>query len=438
MSTASVSPAGSHRKSVRQIQRMVSLNVDVSLSLVEDEFGTWRFLLKGIGMLAITNGRVLTMAGQTHERGTVLIDGEKIVDVGADLQVPSNADVIDATGKFVMPGFVESHSHVGIWGDSVGWEGRDFNETSDPITPHMRAIDGINPRDPAFKDVLAAGITTLMTGAGSANLIGGEWVALKPVGTIVDNMILRYPCGLKLALGENPKRVYGDQKKSPITRMGQVALIREAFLKAEKYSKAVEKAEREGTEPPDRDLRMEPLVRAMRREEKTRIHAYTVQDITNAVHISKEFHLDPVIEHAFESHLIADYLAREGVSISIGPFHIGRQKKEMEAMTFAAPGILARAGVTVAIHMDTTGSTALLPIFAGLAVRAGMAEEDALKAITINAAKVSGVADRVGSLETGKDADVIVLSGHPFDLMTQVERVVIDGKVAFVKPGIVA
>ncbi len=387
-------------------------------------------------MLAITNGRVLTMAGQTHERGTVLIDNGKIVDVGANVVVPSDAEVIDVSGKIVMPGFVESHSHVGIWGDSVGWEGRDFNETSEPITPHMRAIDGINPRDPAIKDVLAAGITTFMTGAGSANLIGGEWAALKPVGTIVDDMVMRYPCGLKLALGENPKRVYGDQKKSPITRMGQVALIRDAFLKAQKYAKAVEKAEREGTEPPDRDLRMEPLVRAMRREEKTRIHAYTVQDITNAVHIAQEFNLDPVIEHAFEAHLIADYLAREGVSVSTGPFHIGRQKKEMEQMTFAAPGILARAGVNVAIHMDTTGSTVLLPIFAGLAVRAGMAEEDALKSITINAAKVSGLDDRVGSLEKGKDADVIVLSGHPFDLMTHVERVFVDGKQAHVQQGI--
>ena len=394
--------------------------------------------MKGIGMLAITNGRVLTMAGKAHERGTVLIDNGKIVDAGGNIVVPSDAEVVDAGGKIVMPGFVESHSHVGIWGDSVGWEGRDFNETSEPITPHMRAIDGINPRDPAFKDVLAAGITTVMTGAGSANLIGGEWGALKPVGTIVDDMILRYPCGLKMALGENPKRVYGDQKKSPITRMGQAALIRDAFLNAQKYARSIEKAERDGTEPPDRDLRLEPLVRAMRREEKTRIHAYTVQDITNAVHLSREFNLDPVLEHAFESHLIADFLAREGVPVSIGPFHIGRQKKEMEAMTFEAPGILARAGVAVAIHMDTTGSTALLPIFAGLAVRAGMAEEDALKAITINAARISGVADRVGSLENGKDADVIVLSGHPFDLMTRVERVFIDGKVAYVDQAIAA
>ena len=385
-------------------------------------------------MLAITNGRLYTMAGPGYERGTVLIDGDKILDTGERVTIPSSAEIIDAAGKVVMPGFVESHSHVGIWGDSVGWEGRDFNETSEPITPHMRASDGVNPRDPAVKDVLAAGITTFITGAGSANLIGGEWAALKPVGTIVDEMILREPCGLKMALGENPKRVYGDQKKSPITRMGQAALIREAFLKAQKYARAVEKAEREGSEPPDRDLRLEPLVRALRREERTRVHAYTVQDITNAVHLAREFGLDLVIEHAFEAHLIADFLAREGVKVSIGPFHMGRQKKEMEAMSFAAPGILARAGVTVAIHMDTTGSTALLPIFAGLAVRAGMDEQDALMAITLNAARVAGVDDRVGSLEPGKDADVIVLSGHPFDLMTQVERVLINGKVAYTHP----
>ncbi len=389
-----------------------------------------------MGMLALTNGKVMTMAGQTYERGTVLVDGGKIVDVGGNVVVPSDAEVIDATGKIVMPGFVESHSHVGIWGDSVGWEGADFNETSEPITPHMRAIDGINPRDPAFGDVLRAGITSVMTGAGSANLIGGEWAALKPVGTIVDDMILRYPCGLKLALGENPKRVYGDRKTSPITRMGQAALIRDAFLKAQKYANSIEKAEKDGTEPPDRDLRMEPLVRAMRREEKTRIHAYTVQDITNAVHLAREFNLDPVIEHAFESHLIADFLAREDVAVSIGPFQVGRMKREMEEMTLEAPGILARAGVRVAIHMDTTGNTALLPIFAGLAVRGGMAEEDALKAITIRAAAISGIADRVGSLEKGKDADVIVLSGHPFDLMTHVERVLIDGKVVYTQQGI--
>jgi imidazolonepropionase-like amidohydrolase len=389
-------------------------------------------------MLAITNGKVYTMAGQTLDRGTVLVDGDKILDVGERLTIPSSAEVIDASGKVVMPGFVESHSHVGIWGDSIGWEGRDFNETSEPITPHMRAIDAINPNDPAIRSVREAGVTTLLTGSGSANLIGGEWAAIKPVGVIPDDMVLRYPCGLKMALGENPKRVYGDQKKSPVTRMGEAALIREALLKAQTYAAKVERAEREGKEPPDRDLRLEPIVRALRREERTRIHAYTVQDISMAVRFCREFGLDPVIEHAFEAHLIADFLAKENVPVSIGPFHVGRQKVEMSAMSFKAPGILARAGVTVAIHMDTTGSTALLPIFAALAVREGMDELDALKAITINAAVVSGVADRVGSLEKGKDADVIVLSGHPFELMTRVERVIINGEVAHVAEHVAA
>jgi imidazolonepropionase-like amidohydrolase len=240
-------------------------------------------------------------------------------------------------------------------------------------------------------------------------------------------MILRDPCGLKMALGENPKRVYSDKKVSPITRMGEVALIRATLLKAQQYAESIERSARDGSEPPERDLRLEPLVRAMRGEQPTRIHAYTVQDITNAIRFSQEFGLRPVIEHGFQAHLIADVLAAEQVPISIGPFQMGRMKVEMNEMNLAAPGILARAGVTVAIHMDTTGNTALLPIFAGLAVREGMAEEDALKAITINAATVSGIADRVGSLESGKDADVLILSGHPFDLMTKVERVFIDG-----------
>ena len=217
-----------------------------------------------MGMLAITNGRVLTMAGQTHERGTVLIDSGKIVDVGANVVVPSDAEIVDAAGKIVMPGFVESHSHVGIWGDSVGWEGptstRPPNRSRHTCVRSTGSTRAIRPSKTCWRP----GITTLMTGAGSANLIGGEWAAIKPVGAIVDEMVLRYPCGLKLALGENPKRVYGDQKKSPITRMGQAALIREAFIKAQKYARSIEKAEREGTEPPDRDLRMEPLVRAMR------------------------------------------------------------------------------------------------------------------------------------------------------------------------------
>ena len=387
-------------------------------------------------MLAITNGTVHTMAGRTHDRGTVLIDGGKIVEVGEGVQVPSDAAVVDAAGKVVLPGFVESHSHVGIWGDAVAWEGRDFNETSDPVTPQMGALDGINPFDPAFRDVLAAGVTTLLTGPGSANPIGGEWAAIKPVGRIADEMVLRYPCGLKLALGENPKRVYGDQKKSPITRMGVAALIREALVKAQRHAAALERAERGAAEPPERDLRLEPLVRALRGEQKTRVHAHAAQDIATAVRLAREFGLDLVVEHATEGWKIADFLAREKVPVSLGPFHVGRPKVEMAPLTLRAPGILARAGVTVAIHMDATAATAYLPLFAGLAVREGMDEGDALRAITINAARISGVADRVGSLEPGKDADVLVLSGHPFALMTRPERVYVNGELAHVAEGV--
>lgn len=387
-------------------------------------------------MRAITNGTIHTLAGAVHDGGTILLDGGKIVSVGERVAVPSDATVVDATGKVVMPGFVESHSHVGLWSDGVAGEGHDFNETSEPVTPHMRAIDGINPLDGAFPEVLAAGITTLMTGPGSANLFGGEWAALKPVGMIVEEMVLRAPCGLKLALGENPKRVYGAQKKSPITRMGEAALIREAFLKAQSYSAKLERAVNGDGEAPERDLRLEPLVRALRGEEKTRIHAHAAQDIVTAVRLAREFGLDVVIEHATEGWKIADFLAREKVPVSLGPFHLGRPKIEMAPMTLESPGILARAGVTIAIHMDATSATSYLPVFAGLAVRAGLDEEEALRAITINAARISGIDDRVGSLEPGKDADVLVLSGHPFDWRTKVERVYINGELAHAAKGI--
>lgn len=389
-------------------------------------------------MLAITNGLVRTMAGPVHAGGAVLIDAGQIVSVGERVAIPSDATVVDATGKGVFPGFVESHSHVGVWSDGVASEGHDFNETSDPVTPQMRAIDGINPLDGAFPDVLAAGITTLMTGAGSANLFGGEWAAIKPVGTIVEEMVLRYPCGLKLALGENPKRVYSASKKSPMTRMGEAALIRETFLKAQAYAAKLDRAASGEGEEPERDLKLEPLVRALRGEEKTRIHAHAAQDIVTAVRLAREFGLDVVIEHATEGWRIADFLAREGVPVSLGPFHLGRPKIEMAPMTLKAPGILARAGVRVAIHMDATAATSYLPVFAGLAVREGLDEDEALRAITINAARISGIDDRVGSLEAGKDADVLVLSGHPFDWRTRVERVYIDGALAHTAEGITA
>lgn len=245
-------------------------------------------------------------------------------------------------------------------------------------------------------------------------------------------MILRYPCGLKLALGENPKRVYGDQEKSPVTRMGVAALIRETLLKAQSHAAKLDRAAQDGSEPPERDLRLEPIVRALRGEQKTRIHAHAARDIATAVRLGREFGLDLVIEHATEGWKIADYLARENVPVSLGPFHVGRPKIDMAPLTLKAPGILARAGATVAIHMDATASTAYLPIFAGLAVREGMDATEALKSITITGAQISVVADRVGSLEPGKDAEVLVLSRHPFDLLSKVERVYINGELAHV------
>lgn len=388
-------------------------------------------------MLVIKGGKVYTISHGVIENGVIIVENGKIKAVGHGLGIPDGAQVIDATGKVVTPGLIDSHSHLAIFGEPSVWANSDGNETSDPVTPHLRGIDSLNPEDPAIQDVLTGGVTCVYTGPGSANIIGGTGFAMKLRGRTAEEMVIPGTEAMKMALGENPKRVYGDmQKKSPRTRMANAAVLREALTKAQNYMKKVERA-REKKERgddaglPDRDLKMEALVKVLKREMKARIHAHRADDIMTAIRVAEEFQLDFVIEHATEGYKIADILAAKKVPCTVGPLLMSRSKMELCNVTLKNPGILARAGVKVAIQCDTTSNTRWLGLHAGLAVREGMPADEALRAITINPAEILGIADRVGTLDPGKDADIVVWSGHPFGSLTVAEKVFIDGEIRY-------
>jgi imidazolonepropionase-like amidohydrolase len=401
-------------------------------------------------MIAIVNGKVLTITKGSLEKGTVLVENGRIAAVGEQVDVPEGAQVIDAAGKVVMPGLIDAHCHVGLFPDGIGWEYSDGNEMVDPITPHLRALDAIHPEDQSFPELVAAGVTTVLTGPGSGNLIGGQWVCLKtPPKPDIAQMILLEPAGMKMALGENPRRVYSEQKKSPSTRMGNAAVLRAALVDAQNYmerwrsyeeelSKYQSKAESAPEDrympppqPPERDLKLEALAKVLRREMKARVHAHRADDILTAIRIAEEFNLDLTIEHCTEGFKIADLLAEKGYGVTVGPILFSRVKYELKEMTPKNPGLLSKAGVKVAIQTDESSAVKYLTINAALAVREGMPEEEALQAITINAAEIIGVADRVGSLEVGKDADIVVFDRHPFDYRAVAEWVLVDGEVVY-------
>lgn len=374
-------------------------------------------------MLAIVGGKIITMAGSVIDRGTVLIDGDKITSVVEGFIVPSGAESVDVSGKVVMPGLIDAHCHVGIVEEIYREDGDDCNESTDPVTPHLRAIDAINPADLGFRDALAGGITTVVTGPGSANIIGGEMVAMKTYGTVIDEMIVRFPVGLKAALGENPKRSYGPDKKMPATRMASAALLREALTKAQNYLKK---------ESPEKDLKMESLARVLKRETPLRVHAHRADDIMTAVRIAGEFGVKLVIEHCTEGHLVATQLAAKGIPAVVGPLITNRAKVEMQGITLKTAAVLAGAGVTFAIMTDhPVVPIQYLAASAALAKKGGLTVEQALQAVTINAATILGLEDRLGSIEPGKDADIVIWDGYPLDISSQVEQVFIGGQRCF-------
>lgn len=385
--------------------------------------------MNGKASLFIRNGRIRTMAGQEFFGG-LLIEGTQIAALGMNLEAPADAQIIDAEGKWVLPGFIDAHCHVGIGEEIYQSEGDDLNEMTDPLTPELRAIDGINPEDEGFRDARLGGVTTIFSTPGSGNVIGGTGVVLKTVGKIVDKMIIREPAGLKVAFGENPKMVYGEQKKMPMTRMATAALLRQALVDAQTYLEKLEQGINDPEKMPERDLGMENLIRVIKREIPLRAHAHRSDDIMTAIRIAREFNVDLVIEHCTEGHKIAEELAEYGYPAVVGPGLVNRAKVELKDRTFRTPGILARAGVKVAIMTDhSVTPIEKLPLCAALAMKEGMDEEDALKAITINPAEILGVANRLGSLEVGKDADIVIWSEHPLVLTAHPETVIINGKI---------
>lgn len=384
-------------------------------------------------MLLLKNGNVMTMAGPAFV-GDVAIENGKIVAVGQSLSY-SDAEVRDVTGMTVMPGIVDPHCHIGMWEDAMGFEGADGNECTNPITPELRAIDAINPYDRCFEEAAAGGVTTCVTGPGSANVIGGQFVAIKTYGDSVDDMVLRFPVAVKAAFGENPKRVYNGKNQTPSTRMATAALMRKALIEAQEYNEKLERGKADPEKMPERNLGKEILARVIRRELPMKIHAHRADDILTAIRICREFKLRYTLDHCTEGYLITDKLkealGEDCEGIIVGPLLTDRSKIELKNLSFKAPKVLEKAGIEYAMMTDhPVTPEQYLPICTAIAVREGASEEGALKAITINAAKITGIADRVGSIEVGKDADIAVFSGHPFDFRSRCVLTLVNGKVA--------
>jgi imidazolonepropionase-like amidohydrolase len=389
-------------------------------------------LSKGAVAVIIVNGVVHPMDAPVISRGFVAFEKGKITAVGGmdQLTLSGEEEILDAEGGHIVPGFVDAHCHLGLFGNALGFEGDDGNESTNPCTPQLRAIDGINPLDRCFEEARQAGITTVITGPGSANPIAGQMAALKTSGRWVDQMVVKAPVAMKFALGENPKTVYNERKETPITRMATAALIREQLDKAVEYRNRQDRAQGDPDEDmPDYDAALEALGPVAVGALPAHFHAHRADDIATAVRLSKEYGLRYVIVHGTEGHLIADLLAAEGAAVITGPCLTDRCKPELAGQTLANPARLAQAGVKVAICTDHPETPIqYLPLCAAMAVRGGMEPEQALAAITLHAAEIGGIAQQIGSLTPGKDADVVVTTGHPLDWSSQVRAVFLNGE----------
>ena len=380
-------------------------------------------------MLLIKNGTLHSAQGEKMAvfQADILIEDGKFKEIGANLSAPVGCEVVDAAGLQVYPGFVDAHCHVGLDGTAIGYEGQDYNEYNDPVTPQLRAQDGINPMDRSLKDAALAGVTCIGTGPGSSNPIGGTFIAMKTDGKRVDDMIVKAPVAMKCAFGENPKRCY---KSSGISsRMTNAALIRETLFKAKAYLQKKEAAGDDATKAPAFDMKLEALLPVLNHEIPLKAHAHQANDLFTALRIAREFGVDITLEHVTEGHLITEELLQENVPLAVGPTLGTASKYELQYKSWETPGILAAAGCRVSIITDAPVIPIQhLPLCAGMAKKAGMAEDDALAAITINPARHLGIEDRVGSLEVGKDADLVLTDGCPFQVETEVKSVYINGK----------
>jgi imidazolonepropionase-like amidohydrolase len=383
-------------------------------------------------MLAIVGKKVNTITDGIIKNGVILLENGKIKAIGPNIKIPNGVKSLKA--KYVMPGLVEAHCHIGISEEKIGWAGSDGNEMTEPATPHVRALDSIkaNADEGGLEAALHEGITTAQVLPGSANVIGGFGVVIKTAPkTTVDQMVLRNPSGMKIAFGENPRRVYGvDKKTMPSTRMGVAGVLRESLQKTKNYMEKKELFADDPEKKPEVDLRLEALIPVLKKEIPFRAHAHRADDVATAIRICEEFDVEMSWEHATEGHRIADYIAEKKVPAVWGPSLMGRPKWEMRELGYRTPKIMYEAGVKFAIQTDA-GNSAIrfLPICAALSVKEGLPYDYALKAITIVPAEIIGVSDRVGSLEVGKDADLRLLSGDPLDIMTKCQKVIINGGV---------
>ncbi len=381
--------------------------------------------------MILKNGKIFTMAGSIYENGYVCVENGKITAVGnmKEVEPESNHCIIDVQGAWVMPGLIDAHCHVGIAEEKWGSVGDDCNEMTSPVTPWLRAIDAINPMDPAFHDAIMAGITSLMTGPGSSNVVGGQSLFMKVQGRCIDDMVVMAPAAMKVAFGENPKVNYGQMDRMPGSRMAIGAMLREELYQASCYR---QKKEQGKIDVGEEDFRMECWLPVLRREIPLKAHAHRADDILTAIRIAKEFQVDMTLDHCTEGHLIADEIAESGFPVIVGPDLTSRSKIEVKNLSFKTAGVLERAGIKTAIMTDHPVSLIrYLPLCAGLCVKQGMSMEGALKAITIHAAQICGVADRLGSLEPGKDADIAVFSGNPMEVFTKTLFTIIDGEIVY-------
>ncbi|MGN0778141.1 MAG: amidohydrolase [Aristaeellaceae bacterium] len=382
-------------------------------------------------MLLIKNGYVKPITSPDIPCGQVLIDEGKIVAIGETVDAPADCPIYDATGCMVTPGLIDGHTHLGIHEEAQRWEGNDTNEYSNPVTPTIRGIDGINPMDEGFTNALHGGVTTAVIGPGSANVVGGTFVALKLHGHCVDDMVIKEPVAMKIAFGENPKGAYGQNgRKEPYTRMGVASLLRQLLAKTKKYAEDVAAAEQDSSKSRPFDPQMEAMLPVIRKEIPLKAHAHKAYDILTALRIAKEFDVNITLDHVTEGHLIVEELKKAGKPLLVGPSLGSKTKIELAEKSFATPGILYNAGMEICIITDAPVIPLYyLPLCAGLAIREGLPEDAAWRAITINPAKVAGIDSRVGSLEVGKDADIAVFKGHPLrDIQARAQQVFVSGE----------
>ena len=381
-------------------------------------------------MLLIQNGHIKTMAGTELENGCILIgDNGKILEIAPVIDAPAGAQILDAGGRLVTPGCIDAHCHIGLDNEAMGWEGHDYNENADPLTPQMRAIDSINPQDEAFSLALQGGVTAACTGPGSANVVGGTFAVIKLVGKRVDKMVLKAPAAMKCAFGENPKNCHGRiSGRSPITRMGTAALLRELLFKTRRYMQ--DKADGKN---PAFDMKLESMIPVMEGTIPLKCHAHRADDILTAVRIGKEFGVAVTLDHCTDGAVIAEELAEEKLPAFVGPTFGKKSKIELQNKSFETPGILHQAGVRVSIITDAPVLPLhSLPMCAGLAANAGLGMEEAWHAITVNPATALGVADRVGTLEPGKDADIVIWTADPLTTVGgSAFTTIVDGKIVW-------